>query len=196
MAAGPARGLPSEKSRGRGRRTAPQRATEAPNGGGVEPAPQKGAALERGDRKRKGGTMNKHVKALGGAGLLLGVSTIAAAGADGRADDAARSAEIRRAGQDPNFVERIDIQEYKALPAYHEPDWVTKQFVDTGKLPPVEERLPKEPLVFKTAQHARRHRRLRRRDAPRHRRPAGGLELAAPARSRAGAASTSACASA
>ena len=28
---------------------------------------------------------------------------------------------------------------------------MTEQFVDTGKLPPVEERLPKEPLVFKTA---------------------------------------------
>ena len=42
------------------------------------------------------------------------------------------------------------IYEYKALPAYSEPDWVTKQFVDTGKLPPVKDRLPKEPLVFKT----------------------------------------------
>ena len=28
---------------------------------------------------------------------------------------------------------------------------MTKQFVDTGKLPPVKDRLPKEPLVFKTA---------------------------------------------
>ena len=48
-------------------------------------------------------------------------------------------------------VKRSDIDEYKALPAYSEPDWVTKQFVDTGKLPPVKDRLPKEPLVFKTA---------------------------------------------
>ena len=49
------------------------------------------------------------------------------------------------------YVNRADIEEYKALPAYSEPDWVTKQFVDTGKLPPVKDRLPKEPLVFKTA---------------------------------------------
>ncbi|MBU2531830.1 MAG: ABC transporter substrate-binding protein, partial [Alphaproteobacteria bacterium] len=50
----------------------------------------------------------------------------------------------------PNFVSISDIMEFKALPAYSEPEWVTKQFVDTGKLPPVAERLPKEPLVYKT----------------------------------------------
>ncbi|TGV62271.1 ABC transporter substrate-binding protein, partial [Mesorhizobium sp. M00.F.Ca.ET.149.01.1.1] len=38
----------------------------------------------------------------------------------------------------------------KALPEYHEPDWVTEKYVRTGKLPPVKDRLPKEPLVFKT----------------------------------------------
>ena len=47
-----------------------------------------------------------------------------------------------------------------------------RNFVDAGKLPPVAERLPKEPLVYQDRQHARRHRRLRRRHAPRHRRPA------------------------
>jgi peptide/nickel transport system substrate-binding protein len=51
----------------------------------------------------------------------------------------------------PNFVGVKDIFEFKALPEYHEPDWVTKQFVDTGKLPPVAERLPKEPMVYKAA---------------------------------------------
>ena len=45
---------------------------------------------------------------------------------------------------------RDSILEFKALPEYHEPDWVTEKFVKAGKLPPVEERLPKEPLVFKT----------------------------------------------
>src|SRR5689334_9563678 len=55
------------------------------------------------------------------------------------------------AQQSPNFVSISDIMEYKALPAYHEPDWVTEQFVKAGKLPPVAERLPKEPLVYKTA---------------------------------------------
>jgi peptide/nickel transport system substrate-binding protein len=43
-----------------------------------------------------------------------------------------------------------DIQEYKALPEYKEPDWVTKDYVEAGKLPPVKDRLPKEPLVYKT----------------------------------------------
>ncbi|MDW5315694.1 ABC transporter substrate-binding protein [Rhizobium sp. PL01] len=48
------------------------------------------------------------------------------------------------------YVPRDSILEYKALPEYHEPDWVTEKFVKAGKLPPVAERLPKEPLVFKT----------------------------------------------
>jgi peptide/nickel transport system substrate-binding protein len=39
------------------------------------------------------------------------------------------------------------IVTYKALPEYHEPDWVT-ELVEKGELPPVEERLPKEPLVM------------------------------------------------
>ncbi len=48
------------------------------------------------------------------------------------------------------YVPRDSILEFKALPDYHEPDWVTEKFVKTGKLPPVKDRLPKEPLVFKT----------------------------------------------
>lgn len=52
---------------------------------------------------------------------------------------------------EPVFVNRSDIFEYKALSGYSEPAWVTKNFVDAGKLPPVAERLPKEPLVYKTA---------------------------------------------
>jgi peptide/nickel transport system substrate-binding protein len=50
----------------------------------------------------------------------------------------------------PNFVSISDIMEFKALPEYHEPDYV-KAFVDAGKLPPVKDRLPKEPMVFKSA---------------------------------------------
>jgi len=53
-----------------------------------------------------------------------------------------------------SFVARDTIEQYKALPNYQEPDWVTEQFVKTGKLPPVAARLPKEPLVFKTANMA------------------------------------------
>ncbi|MEF0940995.1 ABC transporter substrate-binding protein [Rhizobium sp. BR 362] len=48
------------------------------------------------------------------------------------------------------YVARDSILEFKALPEYHEPAWVTEKFVKTGKLPPVKDRLPKEPLVFKT----------------------------------------------
>jgi len=47
-------------------------------------------------------------------------------------------------------VKRMPINEivtYKALPAYHEPEWVTK-LVDAGQLPPVADRLPKEPKVI------------------------------------------------
>ncbi|WP_457584481.1 ABC transporter substrate-binding protein [Ensifer canadensis] len=49
------------------------------------------------------------------------------------------------------YVPRDSILEFKALPEYREPDWVTEKFVKTGKLPPVAERLPKEPMVFKAA---------------------------------------------
>ncbi|WP_027164616.1 ABC transporter substrate-binding protein [Mesorhizobium sp. WSM3224] len=49
------------------------------------------------------------------------------------------------------YVARDSILEFKALPEYHEPDWVTEKYVKAGKLPPVKDRLPKEPLVFKTA---------------------------------------------
>ncbi|PBB98513.1 ABC transporter substrate-binding protein [Mesorhizobium sp. WSM3862] len=49
------------------------------------------------------------------------------------------------------YVARDSILEFKALPDYHEPDWVTEKYVKTGKLPPLKDRLPKEPLVFKTA---------------------------------------------
>ncbi|TKB38947.1 MAG: ABC transporter substrate-binding protein, partial [Mesorhizobium sp.] len=48
------------------------------------------------------------------------------------------------------YVARDSILEFKALPEYHEPDWVTDKYVKAGKLPPVNDRLPKEPLVFKT----------------------------------------------
>jgi peptide/nickel transport system substrate-binding protein len=50
-------------------------------------------------------------------------------------------------------VEPIAIDQmmaYKALPEYHEPEWVTA-LVDEGKLPPVAERLPKEPKVILAA---------------------------------------------
>ncbi len=43
-----------------------------------------------------------------------------------------------------------DIVTYKALPEYHQAPWLDK-LVAAGKLPPVEERLPKEPQVYLTS---------------------------------------------
>ena len=42
---------------------------------------------------------------------------------------------------------------YGTLPSYHEPDWVS-DIVKAGKLPPVEQRLPKEPLIVDTSMTA------------------------------------------
>lgn len=50
-------------------------------------------------------------------------------------------------GAEVNRQSISEIMTYKALPEYHEPAWVT-ELVNQGKLPPIEERLPKEPQVF------------------------------------------------
>lgn len=83
------------------------------------------------------------------AALLLGVSAYAVS-ADVMAPTAPPEAPKFDAQGEPVFVNRADIAEYKALPAYNEPDFV-KAFVEASKLPPVAERLPKEPMVYKTA---------------------------------------------
>ncbi len=88
------------------------------------------------------------VSALGGAGLLLSVS-LSAVSAQQEWTTPPDPPEFA-AQSEPIFVSVSDIQEFKALPEYHEPEFV-KAFVDAGKLPPVAERLPREPLVFKTA---------------------------------------------
>lgn len=90
--------------------------------------------------------MNRTVKLLGGASLMLGVSMTAALAQTTPPDPPKFEAQ-----QSPNFVGIGDILEYKALPAYSEPEWVTKLYVETGKLPPVADRLPAEPLVYKAA---------------------------------------------
>jgi peptide/nickel transport system substrate-binding protein len=51
---------------------------------------------------------------------------------------------------EPVFVNRDEIYTYRSLPAYQEPEWVTT-FVEAGLLPPLEERLPAEPLVYEAA---------------------------------------------
>jgi peptide/nickel transport system substrate-binding protein len=51
---------------------------------------------------------------------------------------------------EPIFVNRADIYDYRALPSYSEPEFVTKM-VEAGLLPPVADRLPPEPLVYNSA---------------------------------------------
>ncbi|MDR3476193.1 MAG: ABC transporter substrate-binding protein [Devosia sp.] len=94
--------------------------------------------------------MRRHLWAPIGAGLLLGASALAVHAQDLVAPTTPPDPPSFAAQGTPNFVNPEDIFVYKALPAYHEPDWVTKQFVSTGKLPPVKDRLPKEPLVYLT----------------------------------------------
>lgn len=93
--------------------------------------------------------MTLNVRRAAMAALLLGVSAGAVA-AEMAAPTTPPEPPKFDAQTEPVFVNRSDIFEFKALPAYSEPAWVTA-FVDAGKLPPVAERLPKEPLVYKTA---------------------------------------------
>jgi peptide/nickel transport system substrate-binding protein len=96
-----------------------------------------------------GGKMNKTLRRAAWSALMLGASTLAVQ-AEMVAPTTPPDPPKFDAQGEPVFVNRSDIFEYKALPAYSEPAWVTA-FVDAGKLPPVAERLPKEPLVYKTA---------------------------------------------
>jgi peptide/nickel transport system substrate-binding protein len=86
-----------------------------------------------------------------GAGLLLGASVLAAHAQAIVPPTTPPDPPAFPAQQTPKFVDPSDIFTFKALPEYHEPDWVTTNFVDKGKLPPVKDRLPKEPLVYLTS---------------------------------------------
>lgn len=94
--------------------------------------------------------MRKPKYALGGAGLLLSISILAAQAQIVQPTTPPDPPTFEAQGQ-VSFVGVKDIYEYKALPKYSEPAYITTNFVETGKLPPVAERLPKEPLVFKTS---------------------------------------------
>jgi peptide/nickel transport system substrate-binding protein len=94
--------------------------------------------------------MQRHLIALGGASLLLSVSAFAVHAQTVEPTTPPDPPEFA-AQSEPNFVGLSDILEYRALPEYHEPDWVTENFVDAGRLPPVAERLPEEPMVYKQA---------------------------------------------
>jgi peptide/nickel transport system substrate-binding protein len=90
-----------------------------------------------------------HIRRAAVAALLLGVSAVAVR-AEMMAPTTPPDAPKFDAQGTPIFVNRTDIYDYMALPAYSEPAYVT-EFVNAGKLPPLAERLPKEPLVYKTA---------------------------------------------
>lgn len=93
--------------------------------------------------------MTTQIKRAALAALLLGVSALAVH-AEMMAPTTPPDAPKFDAQGEPVYVNRADVYDYRALTAYSEPAWVTA-FVDAGKLPPVAERLPKEPLVYKTA---------------------------------------------
>ncbi|MES2145331.1 MAG: ABC transporter substrate-binding protein [Pseudomonadota bacterium] len=93
--------------------------------------------------------MTMHIRRAAVAALMLGVSAVAVQ-AEMMAPTTPPDAPKFDAQGEPIFVNRSDIADYMALPSYSEPAWVTA-FVDAGKLPPVAERLPKEPLVYKAA---------------------------------------------
>lgn len=80
------------------------------------------------------------------AALLLGVSP-AALVAQIVEPTTPPPAPVFDAQGEPVFVNRADIYSYRALDSYNEPEYMTA-FVEAGKLPPVAERLPVEPLVY------------------------------------------------
>src|SRR5690606_3890927 len=71
-----------------------------------------------------GGTMRKRIYALGGAGLLLSVSMIAAQAQTVTPTTPPDPPTFEAQGT-PNFVGIKDMFEYKALAEYKEPQWVT-----------------------------------------------------------------------
>lgn len=92
-------------------------------------------------------TSNRHLSAV--AALMLGVSGFAMTASASDPTVAPEAPPFPGQGK-ITYVPRDSILSFKALPKYSEPDWVTEKFVATGKLPPVEQRLPKEALVYKT----------------------------------------------
>ena len=111
------------------------------------------------------------------AALLTGVAALGTIAFASEPTTPPDSAGLLRGGEDHFRRSQRDRRIQGAGQLIQEPDWVTEQFVKTGKLPPVKDRLPKEPLVFKTGNMPDGDRRLRRHDATCDRRPARGLEL-------------------
>ena len=83
------------------------------------------------------------------AALLLGVSATALS-AQIVEPTAPPEPPVFDAQGEPVFVNRDEIFTYKALDSYSQPAFMDA-FVEAGLLPPVEERLPTEPLVYLTS---------------------------------------------
>lgn len=92
--------------------------------------------------------MRNHLFVLGGASLFMGVSAFAAYAQPVEPTTPPPPPEFA-AQSEPVFVGISDILEYRALDSYSEPSWITENFVQSGELPPVAERLPAEPMVYK-----------------------------------------------
>lgn len=97
----------------------------------------------------KGRKSMKNFKRTAYAALMVGVSATALH-AEMVGSTTPPEAPVFEAQGEPVFVNRSDIYTYRALDSYSEPDFV-KAFVDAGKLPPVADRLPAEPLVYEAA---------------------------------------------
>lgn len=81
--------------------------------------------------------------------LLLGVSA-SALSAQMVAPTAPPEPPKFAAQAEPDFLDRSELLEYRALDNYAQPAFMDA-FVQSGDLPPVEDRLPKQPMVYKTA---------------------------------------------
>lgn len=93
--------------------------------------------------------MTQNFRRAAWAALMLGVSTVAVQAEMAAPTTPPEPPKFDAQGE-PIFVNRADIIEYKALPSYSQPEWVAA-FEAAGKLPPLAERLPKEPMVYKVA---------------------------------------------
>ena len=82
------------------------------------------------------------------ASLLVGVSMMAMSSTTSAAT---LPPDKSMSGIDIELVGRDDLYSYKSCDSYNEAP-LTKSYVDAGKLPPVEERLPKIPMMMKKDQ--------------------------------------------
>jgi peptide/nickel transport system substrate-binding protein len=81
--------------------------------------------------------------------LLVGVSMLALGSAAGALETLPKDKSM--SGMEIELVGRDDLWTYQSCDSYNESP-LTKSFVDAGKLPPVNERMPKDPWMAKKDQ--------------------------------------------